>query len=352
MEDPDFSMANLCALFDRTPVTQLGGDERIVIFSDLHLGDGGRSDDFLGNSDLFLRVANDHYLARGFHLILNGDVEELQRFSLTAIRRHWTRVYALFDRFQREGRLTRLYGNHDMDLRDRYKDEFPIQEAVRFAHNSDTMFVLHGHQTSRRFERYNRLVGLGLKIFAKPLNIKNYSVSYDSRKRFKTEQCVYEFASKNRVMTLIGHTHRPLFESLSKLDNIKFEIERLCRKYPRASATKQTTIERAITSHRDELKRIRRDKRDTASVASLYNADLVVPCMFNSGAVIGKRGLTCLEIAKGRIALVHWFDDKRSQRYLHYANYRTTPLAGTDYHRVRIKRENLDYIFTRIKLLA
>ena len=62
--------------------------------------------------------------------------------------------------------------------------------------------------------------------------------------------------------------------------------------------------------------------------------------------------MTCIEIHEGRIALIHWFDEVRSQKYLEYADYETERLPGTPYHRVVIKSESLDYIFSRIRLLA
>jgi hypothetical protein len=62
--------------------------------------------------------------------------------------------------------------------------------------------------------------------------------------------------------------------------------------------------------------------------------------------------MTCIELSDGSITLAHWFDEKRSQKYLQYADYDTQVLPGTDYHRVEIKSESLDYIFTRIRLLA
>jgi len=203
-----------------------------------------------------------------------------------------------------------------------------------------------------KFERYNRLVGFGLRYFANPLRITNYSVAHDSGKRFRTEQRVYEFASARRVLAIVGHTHRPLFESMSKMDSLKFEIERLCRKYPRASAGKKRSIEQTIHRHKLELTRIRQEDDDNAMVASLYNAHLLIPCTFNSGTVIGRRGMTCIEIEGGRIALVHWFDEDRSTKYLEHADYKTDALPGTRYHRVVIKSESLSYIFARIKLLA
>jgi UDP-2,3-diacylglucosamine pyrophosphatase LpxH len=352
MERHEFSIENLTRLYRSTPAMPLRDDRPIVIFSDLHLGNGTRTDDFRNNSELFSRVLKQYYYDNDFTLVLNGDIEELQRFRLADILRRWADVYELFGAFEEDDRLFRLVGNHDMDLMSRADHPFAIREALRFSYHDNPIFIFHGHQTSTRFERFNKLVGFGLRYFANPLKIKNYSVAHDSVKRFRTEERVYEFASAKKVLSIIGHTHRPLFESMSKVDSIKFEIERLCRKYPKASRKKQLKIERSIGTYRSELEQINSDDDPTASVASLYNANLVVPCMFNSGTVIGKRGMTCLEIADGRIALVHWFDDTRSDKYLRYANYDTEPLRGTDYHRVEIKRDTLDYVFARIKLLA
>jgi UDP-2,3-diacylglucosamine pyrophosphatase LpxH len=347
-----FSYRNLSALYHETPTLPLDADARIVIFSDLHLGNGKRTDDFRTNSEMFIRVLRDYYADGDYTLILNGDIEELQRFRLTDIVRRWRHVYELFDRFEERGRLYRLIGNHDLDLRDRTDHDFQIRDAMRLGYHGNTIFVFHGHQTSVRFERFNKLVGIGLRWFANPLKITNYTVAHDSMKRFRTEEHVYEFASTHKLLSVIGHTHRPLFESMSKVDSIKFEVERLCRKYPKAGAKKRASIESKIELYRTELERIDLNEDETASVASLYNANLVVPCMFNSGTVIGKRGMTCLEIADGRIALVHWFDDTRSSKYLRYGAYDTVQLPGTDFHRVEVKSDNLDYIFARIQLLA
>ena len=352
MPKDDFSYRNLSNLFRQTPTVPLNQDDRIVIFSDLHLGNGKRTDDFRTNSELFYRVLRDYYEDGGYTLILNGDIEELQRFRLSDIVTRWRRIYELFDRFDRDGRLHRLIGNHDLDLRDDADHGFRIRDAMRLSYHGNTIFVFHGHQTSLRFERFNKLVEFGLRWFANPLRITNYTVAHDSMKRFRTEEHVYEFASDHKLLSIIGHTHRPLFESMSKVDSIKFEVERLCRKYPKAGPRKRATIEQRIDFYRSELERIDLDSDARASVASLYNANLVVPCMFNSGTVIGKRGMTCLEIVEGRIALVHWFDDTRTSKYLRYEPYETTQLPGTDFHRVEVKSESLDYIFARISLLA
>jgi UDP-2,3-diacylglucosamine pyrophosphatase LpxH len=338
-------------LFERTDEIPLSESDRIVIFSDLHMGNGGPTDDFQGNGSMFHEVLRKRYLASGHTLVLNGDIEELQRFRLPDIRRRWESVYHIFDSFAGDGRLHRLIGNHDMDLllmRDR---PFSLEHALRFSYHGNPIFLFHGHQTSRVFQNYNHLVGLSLRLFANPFRIGNVSVAHDSRKRFRTEEKIYQFASSNKLLAIVGHTHRPLFESMSKVDTLRFEIERLCRKYPKASAKKQRRIEQVIALHKAELARIRFQEKEQDQ-SSLYNANLLIPCIFNSGTVIGKRGMTCLEIDAGRIALVHWFDERIARKYLRYRNIEVDGLPGTSYHRAVIKQENLDYIFARIKLLA
>ena len=72
----------------------------------------------------------------------------------------------------------------------------------------------------------------------------------------------------------------------------------------------------------------------------------------NSGTVIGKRGMTCLEIEDGKISLVHWFDRKISKKYLRSNENQPEQQAGTDYYRMVINTDDLKYIFARVKLLS
>lgn len=347
-----YGQKSLNDLYRRAHVIELNDEDRYVIFSDLHMGNGGRADDFLQNSELFRRVVDEHYRPRNYSLVLNGDVEELQRFSLDSIRRRWPEIYELFDAFARQGRFYRLIGNHDLPLLFDKRHGFSILEAIRFVYGGDNIFVFHGHQTTESFEKHYESVRFILRYLATPLRIKNYEVSHNSAKRFRTERLVYDFATKKKILSIIGHTHRPLFESMSKVDSLKFEIERLCRKYPKAGEQKKKHIEQRIQEHKEELESIHQAEDQNGAPASLYRENLVVPCMFNSGCVLGKRGITALEIENGNLSLVHWFDQTRGKKYLRYHNYDTHRLEGTDYYRVTIKRDSLAYIMTRVKLLA
>ena len=69
-------------LLNESTTLDLKSQKRWAIFSDLHMGDGGSTDDFKRNSDLFATALKDFYLEKNHALILNGDVEELQRFQL------------------------------------------------------------------------------------------------------------------------------------------------------------------------------------------------------------------------------------------------------------------------------
>ncbi len=67
--------------------------------------------------------------------------------------------------------------------------------------------------------------------------------------------------------------------------------------------------------------------------------------------VIGKRGITCLEISDGKMRLIHWFDNNISKKYLQYTGYDPILLASTEFYRIVINEDTLNYIFARIKLL-
>lgn len=165
---------NLDALYERAEIIPLSNLDRYVIFSDLHMGDGSSTDDFKPNSTLFLRALEEYYHKRDFSLILNGDVEELQRFSLKKITRQWPEAYRVFDLFHHQGKLIKTFGNHDLELPHYREKPFPYKliEAFRLQYKDDFLFFFHGHQASKKFQSHNKLIGFTLKYFANPLGIK------------------------------------------------------------------------------------------------------------------------------------------------------------------------------------
>jgi hypothetical protein len=352
MQDPIASSVQ--SLYQEAPEIKLNRRERLVVFSDLHVGNRRRGDDFLKNAELFMDVLRQHYLLQGYSLVLNGDIEELLRFSLNEIEARWSDLYALFDQFYSKNRLHKTVGNHDIAL-PLYK-EYPFRErlldGLKLRYRNDVLFLFHGHQASSFQTRFNLLVGLTLRYMARPLGIKNYSVSRSKFRKYKTERRVYSFSHAERIASLIGHTHRPLFESLSKVDSLRFRIEQLCRQYATARPRERRKLSEDIQRHKVELEQIYEQKGELRSRRSIYNSKLLIPCLFNSGCCIGKRGITAIELNNGEIALVHWFDKKRSQKHFDLIDEAPQQLDGSDYYRVVLNQDSLDYIFTRIRMLA
>jgi UDP-2,3-diacylglucosamine pyrophosphatase LpxH len=329
--------------------------DRYVIFSDLHIGDGSAKDDFRRNAGLFGQIIEKYYLSGDYRLVLNGDIEELQRFSYRKIRAAWPGVYDLLARFSEQSRLFKTVGNHDLlfALPHGPKPDFPVQPGLVLESEVGEIFIFHGHQASLKYHKLNSFVGYALKYLANPLRIKNYSVAHNSRKKYKIEKRVYQYSAFRRLVSVIGHTHRPLFESMSKAERLRYKIEEMCRQAARGlQVADLKSVVKTIKSHKKELRKIYRKNPGAAMDAHLYGSLLNIPCLFNSGTAIGKRGITCIEIRDGEIALVHWFDEHLSHKYLDRRGYEPMAVAGTGLYRMVLNAEHLDYIFTRIRLLT
>lgn len=339
-------------MLSKSLVLPLDETQSWVIFSDLHMGDGSSTDDFKPNSQLLQAVLDRYYLEKDFGLILNGDVEEMLRFPLEKIQSTWSGIYKLFDEFLSQKKLIKIFGNHDLalgvlpELQSRYS---PI-ESIRFRYKDHFLNIFHGHQASKGFQEHNQFIGFTLKYFANPLGIRNYSVAHDSIKQFKIEKRIYSYSNLNKCATVIGHTHRPLFESMHKVERIRFRIEQLCRQYASGDARDET--QSGIKELKRDLKKYLKRQNSNPLSTYVYNKVFHVPCLFNSGCVIGKRGMTCLEISNGKIRLVHWFDKNISKKYLRQSGYEAEQLGNSDFYRMVINEESLDYIFARIKFLA
>ncbi|NTU58417.1 MAG: metallophosphoesterase [Chlorobiaceae bacterium] len=334
----------------------IDNSSRVVVFSDLHMGDGSRKDEFLRNSELLETVLENHYLTKRFSLVLNGDIEELMKFTSRSIERGWGRFYDLFLRFRENGFFWKIYGNHDLGLLQEkgYRLMPWLVESIAFRYGVNTILLFHGHQASEFLKNpcslISRLLFYLLRYIAKPAGIRNYSVSHKSRKRYAIEQAVYDFSNRTGIISIIGHTHRPLFESLSKVDYLNYHIEDLCRAYPSADPERRVQIETEIGSLKDELDACYR-KGFRKSLRTGRYANLTIPSIFNSGCAIGKRGVTAIEIEDGMIRLVYWHKGLMEGGVSSDACF-SEELGKSGFFRVVLNEDRLDYVFSRIRLLS
>ncbi len=341
-------------LYKKAPVINKTSSDRIVIFSDLHMGDGRSYDDFIQNADLFYTALKQYYLPQGYTLILNGDVEEALKFNVAKIEEHWEKIYTLFSLFNEKGRLYKITGNHDPKIffLKHKKYNFTLHDALRLTIDGKEFFIYHGHQSSYYYDAFSDIMIFFLRYIANPLRIRNYSLSYHSKKKSHIEKMAYLFAKRKKIIAIIGHTHRPLFESLSKMDTMKFSLEYYLRKYQNAESSEKEIIGEKIKDCSIKIKDHIKYGRKDHTISSLYSDTIILPCVFNSGTVVGKRGMTSIEILDGTISLVHWFDKSIKKKYLDKSSIYYSQIAGTGISRYILKHDTLDYLFSKIQLLG
>jgi len=119
-------------------------DRPLYILSDVHLGDGTRSDAFVGKDRELLE-----FLARvqqeGAHLVIAGDIIDFsQALTFTRVLRAHGDVMRLLSEMAGQGGVTYIWGNHDYDMA-LYRDllRWDVCSAVRLG---DVALLVHGHQ--------------------------------------------------------------------------------------------------------------------------------------------------------------------------------------------------------------
>ncbi|NTU53019.1 MAG: metallophosphoesterase [Chlorobiaceae bacterium] len=344
-------------LLETAKSVTLDSSSKVLVLSDLHMGNGGRRDEFRRNAEIVRSMLQDYYLPGKYSLVLNGDVEELFKFSVESITGCWGDIYDLFLEFRKNGFFWKIYGNHDSDLAEEpdYRLKSHLLESIRFNYGNETMLLFHGHQASillwETYPLVSRAVVLFLRYIAKPMGIRNFSTAYNSRRRFAIEKSIYEFSNQAKIVSIIGHTHRPLFESLSKVDHLNYRIEELCRLYPSAHSRERIAIREQITDLKAMLDACFTEGKRIGLRSGRYN-NIVIPSVFNSGCAIGKRGVTALEIDGDRIRLVYWFKEKQGRRFVSDRSNQAEQLGNTGFYRIVLNEDHLDYVFSRIHLLA
>jgi len=334
-------------------ILDISGGGRALIVSDLHMGTGKR-DDLADNGELLIDLLRGYYLEGGWHLVLNGDIEDIHRHPLVRIEERWAELCRVFDLFAERGLLFKLVGNHDEALLLDRSYRRPLHEIVRIETGVVPAYVFHGHQSSQIYRALNKLMGLGIRYFLAPFGIGNISSGRSPFRRFAVEKAAYEFSMENGCISIIGHTHRPLFESLGRFEYVRFEIESLCRRYAYSTSEDRARIEAEVGSLRRELGKLKRkERRDMLRQSlSLYGDEMPVPCLFNSGCAIGRKGLNAIELTAEEISLVYWFTEGKGRRFVGRGGYEIERLAGGPRCRAVLNSERLESVVARIRLLG
>ena len=135
------------------------------------------------------------------------------------------------------------------------------------------------------------------------------------------------------------------------MDFLNYRIEELCRAYPSADGDKRTAIKQKIAALKTQLDACYKRGKKIGLRSGRYN-NITIPSIFNSGCTIGKRGITALEIEGNKIRLVYWYNGKQSRKFISDRDNQPVELGTTGFSRVILNEDSLDYVFSRIHLLA
>jgi len=336
-----------------------------VIFSDQHIG----MREFDENKELYLK-ALDYYFNRGFKLVVIGDFEELHRFGIRTLKSKYRNdVYAKEFKFLQEGRYYRIFGNHDVDWRIERRverdlhdilPELKIVEGIKFKWNENFIFLTHGHQGEFINDTLGKVGRLFLRWIAHPLGFSSFtSPAKNYRKRRKDETEYYIWAKSKKIIFIAGHTHRPMFESLTKVDRLRIDIEnKFIELMSEKDPERTQKLREEIVAKREELHRVKKFEGEKEKWPRLEQTELLIPCYFNDGSCLHRNGITCIELSEGKIRLIFLYDRrKRENRDKHRRGLPTkkldtkSPKSGPYMHQI-LEDEELEYIFARIQLLS
>lgn len=220
---------------------------KYVLFSDCHRGDGSSNDNFLKNQTLYFAALR-HYYNTAFTYIELGDGDELwENRNMKQIIEIHNEVFQLLSHFHRQNRLYMLYGNHDIIKKNKtysakYYSTYPCRcynnpslngrplmpnitfhegillktntpSCMSISHTNKTLFLTHGHQTDIFNSSFWPLSRFLVRYLWKPLEHFGFldptSAAKNHSRMQKTERRLQNFAEKNDLLIITGHTHRP-----------------------------------------------------------------------------------------------------------------------------------------------
>lgn len=294
-------------------ILELNNTSRFIILSDQHKGARNNADDFALAEKNYL-AALDYYYANNFYYINLGDSEELWENTMLAVKKHNKATFEKEGLFLHQKRFTKIFGNHDLDwgnnplapleLQNIYGEKVSICEGIILSatYNSTPLhiFCTHGHQGDLQsdgnwFSKF--FVANIWQPLQAYLKINPNTPAYNVQLKTLHNSLMYEWSSNQPNTILItGHTHQPVFESLTLL-------ERLYQRLEVAKVKNDTAAMQEIESHIT----VRLNKGEAGMDYTKYK-----PGYFNSGCCCFSDGdITGIEIENGIIRLIKWeYDEK------------------------------------------
>ncbi|MHA2019625.1 MAG: metallophosphoesterase [Promethearchaeota archaeon] len=292
---------------------------KYALFSDLHMGDGNKKVDCFVHNEETMNSALNYYKEKDYSLIFMGDIEDLWIFDLNRIKNKYDeKIYSLIRSFEAK-KVYRIFGNHDSEWKrpsdpflnsDETLDKSP--EAIKLG---DDIFLFHGHQGDYNCDKVAWFSKFWVRNFGKLFNIIGKTFfNYENRSATKSqipkdrERLFYNWAKKKKVILICGHTHNAIFASRSYYWWLKEQIEIKEKKLAKLQSTEDEVRKNRLSKRIDKLKNelLNEEKRGRKYYRITAKGREPLPCYFNTGCGLFKKGITNIEIEGDKIRLIKW----------------------------------------------
>ncbi|MBA7618892.1 hypothetical protein ES703_26224 [subsurface metagenome] len=295
---------------------------KYVLFSDLHMGDGKKADCFAHNEET-VRFALKYYKENDYSLIFLGDVEDLWIFDLDRIKnRYDEKIYSLIRSFE-DKKVYRIFGNHDSEWN---RPSDPLLKNAEILHKSpeaiklgDDIFLFHGHQGDYMCDKVAWFSKFWVqKVWPPLIPIARTYFNYENRSATKSqipknrEKLFYNWAKKKKVILICGHTHNAIFASRSYYWWLKEQIEIKEKKLEKIQSTEDKVRINKLSKRIDKLKSelLDEEKKGRKYYRITAKGKEPLPCYFNTGCGLFRKGITNIEIEGDKIRLIKWKKNK------------------------------------------
>jgi predicted phosphodiesterase len=238
-----------------------------------------------------------------------GDSEELWENQLSAVKKHNKATFEAERLFLQRNSFVKIFGNHDLywdndplagfELEKIYGQKIKIYEGLiletLIEEKPLQIFLTHGHQGDLQsdgnwFSKW--FVSRIWAPFQAYLRINPNTPAFNNQLKSIHNELMYEWAATQEAVLITGHTHQPVFNSLTHLERI----------YIRLSA--------AIAKNDTESEAQLREQMNVEQInygLEIPSFKALQPNYFNSGCCCFNDGdITGLEICNGKIKLIKW----------------------------------------------
>lgn len=295
----------------------LAETDQYIIFSDQHKGARNYADDFGYAANNYL-AALAYYNNNQYTFVSLGDSEELWENTLDAVRKHNKATFDLEREFLKRDAFVKIFGNHDLywdndplssfQLEKIYGQKIKVYEGLILQTNINNkpldIFLTHGHQgdlasDGNWFSKwFVSRVWAPLQAY---LRINPNTPAFNNQLKSTHNQFMYEWAAAQQSVLITGHTHQPVFNSLTHLERIYIKLD----------AAKKAG------NKVDEDKLVEQLRKEKIMGAAMPSFSAFKPNYFNTGCCCFNDGdITGIEITNGKIRLIKWEyqPDKQSRR--------------------------------------